>query len=159
MENWLNLPRTGLHTADHALARTGIHLILTSFLLVACANNDYRFERIDGAQITTLPFKLDGIHGIRDGASVNAEARFTDGADFLTMNIALYLVPPPEFRSGMYEGIIGGKMIKGRVDCPSITFFGGQSDQPSVGGVFILKDEQNRPVYRIRIPATPMTRR
>jgi hypothetical protein len=133
--------------------------ILTLLLLTACANNEYRFERIDGAEVTTLPFKLDGIRGVRDGASVNAEARFSDGADFLTMNIALQLVPPPEFRSGRYEGTIGGKMIAGPVESPSITFFGGQSDQPSIGGVFILKDEQNRPVYRVRITATPMTRR
>ena len=159
MENWLNIPTTGLRIANRTLARIGIPLILTSFLLVACAHDEYRFERVDGAQITALPFKFEGVRGVRDGASVNAEARFTDGADLLTMNIALYLVPPPEFRSGMYEGTIGGKVIKGQVDSPSITFFGGQSDQPSVGGVFILKDDQNRPVYRIRIPATPMTRR
>jgi len=138
---------------------TRIPLVLALLLLIGCAENEYRFERIDGPQVITLPFKLDGIHGVRDGTSVNAEARFTDGADVLTMNIALYLVPPPEFRTGRYEGTIGGKTIAGEVQCPSITFFGGQADQPSVGGVFILKDEQNRPLYRVRIPATPMTRR
>ena len=138
---------------------TRIPLVLALLLLIGCAENEYRFERIDGPQVITLPFKLDGIHGVRDGASVNAEARFTDGADVLTMNIALYLVPPPEFRTGRYEGTIGGRTIAGEVECPSITFFGGQADQPSVGGVFILKDEQNRPLYRVRIPATPMTRR
>jgi len=138
---------------------TRIPLVLALLLLIGCAENEYRFERIDGPQVITLPFKLDGIHGVRDGASVNAEARFTDGADVLTMNIALYLVPPPEFRTGRYEGTIGGKTIAGEVECPSITFFGGQADQPSVGGVFILKDEQKRPLYRVRIPATPMTRR
>lgn len=137
---------------------TRIIVVLALLSLTGCANDEYRFERIDGPQITTLPFKLDGIRGVRDGASVNAQARFTDGADVLTMNIALQLVPPPEFRSGRYEGNIGGKVIAGQVECPSITFFGGKSDQPSVGGIFILKDEQNRPVYRIRIPATPMGR-
>jgi hypothetical protein len=136
-----------------------IVLILALLSVMGCANDEYRFERIDGPQPTPLRFKFDGIRGVRDGASVSAEARFTDGADFLTMNITLVLVPPPEFRSGRYEGTVGGKMIKGQVEGPSITFFGGQSDQPSVGGVFILKDEQNRPVYRVRIPATPMSRR
>src|SRR5207249_2403406 len=90
---------------------TRIPLVLALLLLIGCAENEYRFERIDGPQVITLPFKLDGIHGVRDGASVNAEARFTDGADVLTMNIALYLVPPPEFRTGRYEGTIGGKTI------------------------------------------------
>jgi hypothetical protein len=134
---------------------------LLSLLVViaGCANADYRFERIDGGQPNALPFKFDGIRGLRDGASVNAEARFTDGADFITMNIALHLVPPPEFRSGIYEATIGGKTTHGRVECTSLTYLGGQADQPSVGGVFILKDGQNRPVYRVRIPATPMARR
>ena len=162
MQYCINLRPAGSHIGNtlRTLARMmRIPLILTSLLLVACVNDEYRFERIDGPQPTPLPFKLDGIRGVRDGASVNAEARFTDGSDFLTMNITLVLVPPPEFRAGTYEGTIGGEMIKGQVDCPSITFFGGQSDQPSVGGVFILKDEQNRSVYRIRIPATPMSRR
>ena len=137
---------------------TRISLMLALASLLGCANDEYRFERTDGPHATPLPFKLDGIRGVRDGASVNAEARFTDGADFLTMNINLYLVPPPEFRAGRYEGTVGGKMIVGQVECPSITYFGGQADQPSVGGVFILKDEQNRPVYRVKIPPTPLTR-
>src|ERR1041385_586668 len=119
-------------------------LILTLLSVVSCTNGEYRFERIDGPQVSRLPFKLDGIHGVRDGASVNAEARFTDGADFLTMNITLQLVPPPEFRSGSYQGTVGGKAIAGRVEASSVTYFGGQSDQPSIGGVFILKDEQNK---------------
>src|SRR5436853_3779234 len=123
---------------------TRIPLVLALLLLIGCAENEYRFERIDGPQVITLPFKLDGIHGVRDGASVNAEARFTDGADVLTMNIALQLVPPPEFRSGTYQATIGGKAIAGRVECPSLMYLGGQAAQPSVGGVFILKDEQNR---------------
>jgi hypothetical protein len=42
------------------------------------------------------------------------------------------------------------------VECPSLTFLGGQTALPNVGGVFILKDEKNRPVYRVRIPATQM---
>ena len=61
---------------------TRIVVVLALLSLMGCANDEYRFDRIDGPQATTLPFKLDGIRGVRDGASVNAEARFTDGADF-----------------------------------------------------------------------------
>ena len=47
--------------------------LFTLFLLVmiGCANTEYRFERIDGEQVVAMPFKFDGIHGVRDGASVN----------------------------------------------------------------------------------------
>ena len=132
------------------------------FLLIsmaACENTGYRFERIDGGQSIALPLKLDGFYGVRDGASVNAEARFVDGADLVTMTIAIYLRPPAEYRSGTYQAMIGGTTTSGGVECPSLTFLGGQTALPNVGGVFILKDEQNRPRYRVRIPATMLIRR
>ena len=139
------------------MSRLSLLLVLVSML--GCANTEYRFERIDGPQPITLPFRFDGIRGLRDGASVSAEARFSDGADLIIMNITLHLVPPPEFRAGTYEATIGGRTMTGRVECSSLTYLGGQADQPSVGGTFILKDAQDRPVYRVRIPATPMARR
>ena len=131
-------------------------LLLLSF--AGCADTGYRFERIDGDQSTTLPFKLEGFYGLRDGASVTAEARFSNGADRVTMKIMLYLRPPAEFRSGTYQGMIGGQTHSGSVECPSLTFQGGQTALPSVGGVFIFKDAQNRPAYRVRIPAATLTR-
>ena len=111
---------------------------------------------MDGEQAVTLPLKLDGFYGLRDGASVNVEARFVDGRDLVTMNISLYLRPPAEFRSGTYQAMIGGKMTTGQVECPSLTFQGGQTALPTVGGLYILRDDQNRPVYRVRIPTTPL---
>jgi hypothetical protein len=134
-------------------------LFLLLLLMLGCADTGYRFERIDGDQATALPLKLDGFYGLRDGASVTAEARFVDGADMVTMDIMLYLRPPAEFRSGTYQGVIGGKTISGSVECPSLTFLGGQTALPNVGGVFILKDADNRPAYRVRIPATTLARR
>src|SRR5437867_2413308 len=96
------------------MSRLALLLVLVS--TVGCANTEYRFERIDGPQPSVLPFKFDGIRGVRDGASVNAEARFSDGADVITMNITLHLVPPPEFRSGVYEATMGGQTTAGGVE-------------------------------------------
>ena len=127
--------------------------------ILGCANTNYRFERLDGEQAIAVPLKFDGLYGVRDGATVSAEARLIDGGDIVTININLYLRPPAEFRSGTYQATIGGKTTSGIVECPSLTFLGGQTAQPNVGGVFILKDEQNRPAYRVRIPATTLVRR
>ena len=127
--------------------------------VAGCGSADYRFERIDGEQAVTLPLKFDGLYGVRDGASVNAEARFVDGADLVTMNISVYLRPLAEFRSGTYQAMIGGRMTAGRVECPSLTFQGGQTALPTVGGLFLLKDDQSRTAWRVRIPATMLTRR
>jgi len=128
-------------------------------LLLGCAATDFRFERIDGTQPVALPLKLDGLYGLRDGAVVNVEGHFTNDNDVVTLNASLFLRPPAEFRSGTYLAIIGGKAMMGAVECPSLTFQGGQTALPAVGGVFVLKDEQGRPVYRIRIPATQLKRR
>ena len=106
-----------------------------------------------------MPFALDAWSGLRDGAAVKVEGRFVNGADIVTMNINLYLRPPAEFQSGAYQAMIGGRMSSGTVECPSLTFQGGQTALPSVGGVFILKDAGNQPQYRVRIPATTLTRR
>jgi hypothetical protein len=125
-------------------------------LLLQCAATDYRFERIDRASPVALPLKFDGFYGIRDGTLVKATGYFSDGGDMVTMNVNLFLRPPAEFRSGTYQAMIGGKMVSGIVDCPSLTFQGGQTALPTVGGVFVLKDERNQPLYRIRIPATTL---
>jgi hypothetical protein len=124
-----------------------------------CARAEYRFERIDSNPPVTLPLKFDGLYGLRDGSVVKAEGLFVDGRDAVTMRLVVYLRPPAEFQSGTYQAMIGGKMTSGSVECPSLTFQGGQTALPTVGGVFILKDETNRPLYRIMIPAAQLIRR
>lgn len=128
-------------------------------LVFACGRTEYRFERIDGEQPVALQLKFDGIYGLRDGALVKAEGRFMDGDDTVIMNINVYLRPPAEFQSGTYKASIEGKTMSGAVECPSLTFQGGQTALPTLGGVFILKDEQGRPFYRVTIPATALTAR
>jgi hypothetical protein len=134
-------------------------LLFALMCLLGCMNTEDRFERIDGDKYVALPLKLDGLYGLRDGGLVKAEARFVDGGDMVTMYMTLFLRPPAEFQSGTYQAVIGGKMNSGTVECPSLTFQGGQTALPTVGGVFILKDENNRPLYRVRIPATTLTGR
>ncbi len=138
-----------------------IRVIFTVAVLFifGCANTEYLFERVEGDRHVALPLKMDGFYGQRDGALVKAEARFVDGSDFVSMNITLYLRPPAEFRSGTYEAAIGGRMTSGAVECPSLIFQGGQTALPTVGGLFVLKDEKNQPVFRVRIPATTLTGR
>ena len=133
-------------------------LVVALISLAGCASPEPRFERMNGEQAAALPLKLDGFYGMRDGERVNAEARFADGADLVTIKLKVFLRPPAEFSSGTYQGMIGGKMIMGRVECPSLTFQGGQEALPTVGGTFLLKDDQDRNAYRVKIPATTLTR-
>jgi hypothetical protein len=127
-------------------------------LISGCANPRFRFEQIDRDPPVVLPLSFDGFYGLRDGATVNAEARFSGGNDSVTMNVVLFLRPPAEFQSGRYQGIIDGKMISGSVECLSLSFQGGQTALPAVGGIFVLKRE-NSPSYRVTIPAAQLARR
>jgi hypothetical protein len=130
-------------------------LFLVSFLLLAgCANSEYRFERMDGDQAVSIPMKFDSLDGARDGESVTAEARFSNGKDSAQMNVRLFLRPPAEFVSGTYHVTIDGKTVEGVVECQSLDYQGGQGSVPSMGGKFVLK-----PGYRITIPSTPIKRR
>ena len=133
-----------------------VFLLIAFTLMVGCARADYRFERIDGDKSVALPLKFEGLFGVRDGASVKAQGRFINGNDTAVININLFLRPPVEFQSGTYESVIGGKSNSGTVECPSLDFQGGQTALPTVGGVFVMKDANNRPLYRVRIPPTTL---
>ena len=139
--------------------RACIFVVLQIVTAYGCANKGYQFERIDGDQSVAILMQFDGLYGLRDGANVHVEGRFSNGADKVTMNFLVYLRPPAEFQSGTYQATIGGITKTGTVECPSLDFQGGQTALPSVGGVFVLKDEQNRPLYRVRVPATNLQRK
>jgi hypothetical protein len=134
-------------------------ILLLILLMSGCAGNEYRFERSDDGQWAVLPLKLDGLYGARDGAIVKAEGYFLNGDDAVSMTINVFLRPPAEFQSGTYQAVIGGRMSSGVVECPSLAFQGGQTALPAVGGVFILKDNQGTPQYRVTIPATTLQSR
>jgi hypothetical protein len=131
--------------------------LVAAVLTSSCASPEFRFERVDGGAV--VPMKLTALQGFRDGATVNVEALFSEGADSGKMDVVLRLTPAAECASARHRVTVGGQTVEGTVQCSSLNFLGGQNSQPSVGGVFILNDSQNRPTYRVRIPTTLMTRR
>jgi hypothetical protein len=129
-------------------------ILFPLFLLIAgCANSDYRFERVKDGQADSLPLKLDSLIGMRDGETVTAVARFSNGDDSAQMNVRLFLRPPAEFVSGTYRVTLDGKTTEGVVECLSLDYQGGQGSVPSMGGRFVLK-----PDYRVTLPSTPIKR-
>jgi hypothetical protein len=123
-------------------------------LLAACANSEYRFEQVEGDRSVPVPMTFDSLYGARDGDSVTAEARFSNGSDSAQLNLQLHLGPPAEFVSGTYRISIGGKTMEGNVACPSLDYQGGQGSVPSMGGTFLLGAS-----YRVIFPSTPIQRR
>jgi hypothetical protein len=141
------------------LTRCIFTLLIVAVLSGCARNNEFRFERLDGEQSSPTAFKFDGVSGTRDGSSVWAEMRFSDGLNRVQMNVLIALVPPAQFKSGVYQMTVDGKTMDGSVECTSLDYLGGQAAQPSVGGVFILKDAQSRPAFRVTIPTTILTRK
>jgi hypothetical protein len=121
-----------------AAGRTPV-LILAVLLLAGCANSDYRFEQVDGGRTVSIPLKFESLDGTRDGDSVTAEARFSNGRDSAQMHIHLRLVPPAEFVSGTYQITLNGKTMTGTIDCLSLDYQGGQGS--------------------VTLPSTPIRRR
>lgn len=157
MKLWWSL-KPGFCSASQIREPVG-YLLLLFVIIAGCVNTEYQFERVEGERPVSLPLKFDSLYGVRDGESVKAEARFTDGHDSANVNIALNLGPPVQFTSGAYLANIGGRNTEGTVVCESLTFLGGQASVPSVGGIFALKDASGRTVYRVTMPPTPIKRR
>ena len=134
-------------------------LILQVILWMAsgCVSTEQRFERVDGDRSVPMPLMLQSVQGVRDGNAVNAVIRFAGGAEYAELTIAIHLGPPAEFRSGTHRGLLDGRTIEGSVDCESLTYLGGQSTPPSIGGTFVLNNEGS-PAYRVKMPATLLTR-
>jgi hypothetical protein len=93
-------------------------------------------------------FVLRSLKGTRDGERLEVHAMYGDGSGSLTVRLHLNVTPPARLVSGTWTGVGG----EGEVRQRSVTFLGGQSGPPSIGGRFELIGRDNRPLYRITIP-------
>jgi hypothetical protein len=143
------------------MQRAAARLILIAIVLMGpgCVNQQYRFERLDGAQPAELHLKFVSLSGVRDGDTVRADLKFAEARDSALIKVVLHLGPPAQFTSGSWRMTTSNGASEGPTTCDSLTYLGGQGDVPSMGGVFTLQDATGRPVYRITMPPTPIARR
>jgi hypothetical protein len=93
-------------------------------------------------------FELKTLRGARDGDRLDVQAIYSDGTGSLTVEMHFLVTPPTKLQSGTWSGL--GE--SGSVSQRSVTFLGGQSGPPSLGGRFDLLNAEGKPVYRIDIP-------
>jgi hypothetical protein len=98
-------------------------------------------------------FVLKGVNGTRDGERLDVRAVYADGGRNLDVRLHVSVTPPAKLVSGTWSGLGGGGEVRER----SLTFLGGQSSAPSVGGRFDLLGPDQRPLYRITIPLQELT--
>lgn len=104
-------------------------------------------ERLLGTHDVSV-FALRSLEGTRDGERLEVQASYGDGFQSLTVRLHIVVTPPARLVSGTWNLL----MTAGEVRQKSLTFLGGQSGPPSIGGRFDLLGSDNRPVYRVTIP-------
>ncbi len=70
------------------------------------------------------------------------------------MDLRFRIGVPTRLESGQYYWAQEDDTLTGQVQARSVTFLGGQSDNPALGGVFELLSPTGRPVYKVTIPTS-----
>lgn len=105
-----------------------------------------------------LPYRFESLTGVRDADLLKARAVFAAGQGPLEMEMVFRIGVPTRLESGRYRWTRENRIEEGLISEVSATFLGGQSDRPSVGGVFLLHDQSGAPVARVIIPTTQVAR-
>jgi hypothetical protein len=110
-------------------------------------------EDLGGAR-AVANFALRSLQGTRDGERLEVLALYGDGSRDLSVRLHFRVTPPARLESGAWTGLAGEGHVRER----SVTFLGGQSGPPSIGGRFDLIGPDHRPLYRITIPLQELKR-
>jgi hypothetical protein len=125
---------------------------LGAVLLIACGSQQVKpVEDLSGAR-DAADLALTSLRGTRDGDHVSVQAVYGDGSRSLTVHLQLKLTPQARLERGTWAGFAG----EGSVQERAITFLGGQSGPPSIGGRFDLIGSGNKAMYRVTIPLQPL---
>lgn len=103
-------------------------------------------------------FKLGSIKGTRDGDRLDAQAIYTDSSSILDVEMHFEIGMPTRLTGGTWRWNRNNGVSGGTVEQRSISFLGGQSGAPSLGGSYDLL-EAGVPRYRISIPLTELKTR
>ena len=127
---------------------------ITLLLVVGCSEKARPpVERLgDGVDVSR--FTLTSLRGARAGDHLDAQVTFGDGSQQLNAVLRFRVGVPTKLESGTWSGLPPGGAVRER----SVTFLGGQSGPPSLGGRFDLLGPNGDPLYRITIPLRPLDR-
>ena len=126
--------------------------VLSIVLLTSCASKEARpIEDLTGARDLSM-HALRSLQGTRDGDRLDVKALYGNGVEALTVDLVFKVTPPTRLESGSWSGFGG----KGIVEQRSVTFLGGQSGPPSIGGRFALMGPDGTAAYLVSIPLQPL---
>ena len=130
-------------------------LVLTGLAIVAgCGSGPGKLVERIGGTYDVSGFVLKALKGTRDGENLQVQAMYGDGSQTLLVRLQFNVTPPARLTSGTWTGVGSEGTVRQR----SVTFLGGQSSAPSIGGRFDLASVDDRPLYRISIPLKEIKR-
>ena len=100
-------------------------------------------------------FTLTSVRGTRDGDRLNARVVYSNGAEEFRVDLNIAIGAPSRLESGSWTGLGGSGTVRER----ALTFLGGQSGPPSIGGRFDLMDAQGTALYRVTVPLQELKER
>lgn len=117
--------------------------------LAGCRTRDARPVEDLGGGVDVSRFALTSIKGTRDGDRLDVQAIFGGAAgQQIRVDLRFTVGIPTTLKSGTWTGVGSGGGVKER----SVTFLGGQSGPPSLGGRFDLVAPDGSARYRVTIP-------
>ncbi len=124
-------------------------------LFCACDERDHQpLEAVSGATDVSR-FALTSLKGTRDGDRLDVRAVYSEGTKQLILTMRFAVGSPTRLESGTWRGLDSAGAVAAR----SVTFLGGQSGSPSLGGRFDLMGPVNRIEYRATIPLQVLNER
>ncbi len=127
-------------------------VLMAGLLLPACSGPLPLVE--DAATSSPLPFTVAGVTGHRDGYHFSSQITLagSNEPDTLILSIELAIAVPTKFVRGHWQ--YGTR--QGPVASVYVEFFGGQGGLPSIGGHFLLleNDDLRSGLFRVNLPTT-----
>ena len=132
-------------------------LVLLAMLYTGCGPGELKIETLPQGSLLA-GYRVESVSGVRDGDRLEARVLLVAGSDTLEMEMRFRICVPTRLERGRYRWSQRGGTKEGPVSEKSVTFLGGQSDRPNLGGVFELGSPDGVPQYRVRLPTVEVGR-
>ncbi len=128
------------------------------FLLSYCRNiEEATIENLQ-EKSTLTDYLMTSLEGRRDGDRLPVRLVFEAPSSNLRMDLLFRIGVPTRLESGQYRWERQDEVLGGPVRASSVTFLGGQSDNPNLGGVFQLLSASGDPIYQVTLPTSEVKR-
>jgi hypothetical protein len=131
-------------------------LAVVGIFALGCARSPSFEERI-GEEWRAADWTMTQARIQRDGATIIAHFVFEapSGDRRVLLENHMRVEPEVSFVAGSWRRIQGTEFTgRGPIRALSVEFMGGQGGRPSVGGTFVLQDDDSTERYRVKIPPT-----